>query len=238
MINNLTLTQAERSANLEFAKAGHQRASVYELLGSCFLQEPNGEIIRVMEMLLSQVEGASQMDESSMKEIMDTPETLRQTYYDRFFVPFSGKYVPPIESAIRGGDPTNPKQAFGPLDVGASLRLRSWYEAVGFNPYDLTMYEPLRGLQFMDHIGFELAFMAYLCYAEDASWKLKDEDKAGQWRKLQLQFLSEHLSKWCDRYAEELRQRGSDIYSKVTHICAQWIASDLLNLEVGRPGMH
>ncbi|WP_325392299.1 4Fe-4S dicluster domain-containing protein [Desulfitobacterium sp.] len=58
---------------------------------------------------------------------------------------FSVKYVPPIESSIRGGDPDDRKQPFGPLDGANSLNVGSCYEAVGFDPYALTIYEPLKG---------------------------------------------------------------------------------------------
>ena len=51
--------------------------------------------------------------------------------------------------------------------------------------------------------------------------------KANKWRKLQKDFLVEHLSKWIADYALLSKERGEGLYSYLTNISAKWIALDL-----------
>lgn len=223
MMNQSQALPVQRFETKGKSSAAHSRAMVYEFLSVCFLLEPTSERINQVMILLVQLEIDSN---SFIEKMLDLPLKMTELYYERFFVPFSPKYVPPLESAIRGNDALNPKQAFGSFNIAESQWVGSCYEAAGFNPLELHLFEPLKGIQFMDHMGFELAFMSYLCYAEEQADKGKEEEKARRWQRLQYQFLSEHLIQWSDRYAELIEERGFDFYSGIVRYVAAWVKLD------------
>ena len=87
-----------------------------------------------------------------------------------FFVPTSGRYVPPYESAFLGYDRAKPGR-FGKLNGAPAGHVRSCWERTGFDPGKLTIFEPLRASFLPDHVGLEMAFMAFLCRAEKSAGK-------------------------------------------------------------------
>ena len=89
----------------------------------------------------------------------------------------------------------------------------------------MKIFEPLRNVKFPDHIGYELAFMAVLCANEWAS--REDEEKALQWKNLQHQFLSEHLSKWIDNFAQAMENNAQGFYQKAGMAARNLVLEDL-----------
>lgn len=223
MINQDKWVSKQSSQPEGVVPEARSRGIIYELLASCFLLEPIQERLNQVMNILVQLEIDSN---SFIEKMFDRPEEITELYYDRLFVPFSQKYVPPIESAIRGKDPLNPKKTFGNISIAESQSVGLCYEAAEFSPFQLQMFEPLQGVQFMDHMGFELAFMSYLCYAEEQSAQEKNEEKVKCWQRLQKQFLNEHLAQWSGRYAELMEERGQDFYSGIARYVAAWVEID------------
>lgn len=73
----------------------------------------------------------------------------------------------------------------------------------------MLLFPPLKEACPLDHIGFELAFAAFLIRIEHET---KEELNQSAWRKLQLQFLREHLLNWIPHYAYKLKVRARGCY--------------------------
>ena len=199
------------------------RQNAYSFLASLFLLEPKQENIVEVQEELNQF-----LSEQDQIEVFVTqPEevdNLTQEFYDLFFVPSSGAYVPPFESTLKNYR-SKEKKPYGRLFSKDAVHVQSCYETVGFIPWKMKIFEPLRNVKFPDHIGYELAFMAVLCANEWAS--REDEEKALQWKNLQHQFLSEHLSKWIDNFAQAMENNAQGFYQKAGMAARNLVLEDL-----------
>ncbi len=52
-------------------------------------------------------------------------------------------------------------------------------------------------------------------------------EKANKWKKLEKDFLMEHLAKWIRDYAILTKEKGEGLYSYLTGVTARWIDLDL-----------
>lgn len=205
------------------------RAMVYEVLASCFLQEPDAELLK----LAGEVLGCLLND---MPLPSQGIEDLRQEYYDRFFVPMSGRYVPPYESAVRGRTDTGRRMRYGSLMGPNSHSVMAAYDAVRFDPWQLSMYEPLKGIRIPDHMGLELAFMALMAKSEArarAEETPAEAERAERWLRLQRQFLEEHLNCWSGDFAALVAGAGPGFYPDVCRAVAAWVQADLSGIRSG-----
>lgn len=204
------------------------RENVYTFLASLFLLEPNQENIITLQKQLNEL----LEEKEKIKRFIQTEEEvleLCQEYYDLFFVPSSGCYVPPFEAALKNYQPGK-KKPFSQLYNKDTVHVQSCYDVVGFNPWKLNIFQPLKDVKFPDHIGFELAFMALLC-ANDAKSNQELEDNYN-WKRLQHQFLAEHLSQWAKNFSLAVKDNSRGFYEKATVAIMNWIFEDLENLEV------
>jgi putative dimethyl sulfoxide reductase chaperone len=216
------------------------RKKIYSFFAEIFLQEPTpsrwSEQCNALEKFFeeeSQLEGyEDQVNHLIPESLMTAVEKVKQEFYDSFFVPMSGRYVPSFESALRnytGGR----KRAFGPLSSSEGSHVAQCYAAVGFYPWGLEVFAPLREIRLPDHIGFELAFMATLCSSEILAWENRELEKVNQWQNLQKQFLKEHLNEWLPHFAEAMRENAPGYYAKVAKAAKQWVNTDFEDLEQG-----
>lgn len=184
-----------------------ERAQGYEFLAGIFLKEPSPEGLKVL-ILWSEAE--TKEESLKLEKILqefptNDPELLKlkQEYYDLFFVPVSGRYIPPYESAIRGAVRLKKgKMKYGSHWGIPAQQLSDLYENTGFNPKALDIFEPLKETQLPDHLGLELSFMAYLCRLED-KFINKGEEIRGL-RNLQKSILKDHLLEWLPQFTTEL----------------------------------
>lgn len=201
------------------------RQNTYGFLASLFLQEPEKDKIEEIGQKLNDlINDMDQVMITSSEEVDD----LIQEYYDLFFVPSSGQYVPPFESALRNYQPKK-KKPYGKLFSNDAVHVQSCYDAVGFEPWKLKIFKPLKDVKFPDHIGFELAFMSVLCANEFAS--RNEEDKAFQWQMLEYEFLSEHLSKWIGNFSLAISNNTDGFYHKCASATHKVVLEDLKILE-------
>ncbi|HYF79700.1 MAG TPA: molecular chaperone TorD family protein [Symbiobacteriaceae bacterium] len=197
------------------------RLQVYELLASCVLSEPTGDSLAAAGTLFSHLLPALQLPVPDLAAV-------QQEYYDRLFVPMSGRYVPPFESAIRGRTVRKGgRPGYGPLMGPAACEVGAAYAAVGFDPAVLTMYEPIRGLRMPDFLGFELAFMAFLVKEQAAAEASGATEQAQRWHSLQRQFLEEHLTGWTADLATLAGEAGPGFYAELYQAIHAWATSDL-----------
>jgi len=217
------------------------RSHIYTFLAGIFLQEPNvsqfPHYFEALQDLLKEVETEPAPWGMVIPEDKDAfIERLRQEYYDCFFVPMSGQYVPPYESALlnyRAGE----KKPFGSLNSMEASHVAACYAAVDFHPQELRVFAPLQEIQMPDHVGFELAFMAMLCVREQMAWNKETFNKenrveALKWQTLQLQFLQEHLSQWMENFARALQDLAPGYYAQAARAAELWVASDLREIEM------
>ena len=106
------------------------------------------------------------------------------------------------------------------------------YAAVEFHPQTLNVFAPLKEIQLPDHVGFELAFMARLCAAEQEAWDKKHLVEALKWQTFELQFLREHLSQWLENFARALQDLAPGYYAQAARAAENWVALDLTEIEI------
>lgn len=181
-----------------------ERAKAYEFLAGIFLKEPTHETLNGLKEWAKTGEEVQLFSLIERLEIQD-PELkdLKQEYYDLFFVPVSGRFTPPFESAIRGAiRQDGQKTKFGAFWGEETIQIAAQYERMEFNPHLLSSFEPLRQLNLPDHIGDELAYMAYLCRLEAERQRVNQTVEALQ--TLEKEFLRAHLLKWLPDFVEDL----------------------------------
>lgn len=204
------------------------RSDTYQFLALLLLTHPSERLVRSAGDLLAMIGGEVNLERHTISAI-------QQEYYDRFFVPHSGRYVPPFESAVRGRGETGGRIKYGALMGSPAHQVMAAYQATGFDPWALEIYEPLKGVRVPDQIGFELAFMAWL--ADQEVQVLTDADAAPEqaegWRRFQLQFLELHLAQWAGDLARLAAQAGPGFYADVLGAVAHWVREDLRDLEAG-----
>ena len=216
-----------------------ERAILYEMFASLFLQTPTKEKIEGLPSIFEEISEILPMIdlksfEASIKELRD----FKQEYYDHFFVPSTKNYIPPYESAvidatIKSGDKKK-KWKYGSLWTNSTYHVSMCYEAVGFNPFELQIEEGLKASKVPDHIGFELAFMGYLSLQEASYEEIPLEDRTkedieniNKWDKLQEQFLKEHLQKFVSLYYEIAKEKFNPFYLQLLNILNSYIELDL-----------
>lgn len=208
-------------STLDIAK---RRFEVYEFLSYCLLNEPEENLIDLIKSRKGFFEGLEVnidfLDDYNMEDI-------EQEYYDRFFVPTSKIFVPPYESAIRNRKMKKGKIEYGRLDSEDTFHVKACYEIVGFKVDELNAFGPLKANHYPDHLAFELSFITNLVKFELNSLEHKDEERADKWRKLQRDFIIEHISQWIDDYAELVEGKQKGLYSFICNIIASWIEEDM-----------
>lgn len=202
-----------------------KRLELYEFLSFSFLNIPSEEFLTLIN------DNSQDFGELTHEKIDFLQEKdldyFTQEYYDRFFVPTSELFVPPHESAIRNRKVKNDKISYGKLDSQDTFHVKACYEIVDFKVEKLNAFQPLRDNHYPDHIAFELAFLTYLVNFEVLALESEFIEKANKWRKLQRDFIVEHLSKWIRDYANLTKEKGEGLYSYLSNISARWIDLDL-----------
>lgn len=191
----------------ETEESAWERAKVYELFAGVFLKEPTLEGLAILKNWAEDLEEVSELNALLQEIETEDPEleALVQDYYDLFFVPVSGRFVPPFEAAIRGAQrQKGRKTKFGGFWGNSTLELMHFYQGIGFDPKQLAVFQPLKESNIPDHLGFELCALAYLCYAEET--KIKEGQDADHLRHLQKTLLDEHLNQWLDLLQKDLKK--------------------------------
>lgn len=227
-----------------------ERAALYEIFASLCLQIPTIDTVQGISSMLEEAgEKLPSIDfrpliEESQKQskLVDEDnkyiEVLKQQYYDHFFIPSTKHYIPPYESSVIGAEikegKKNTKWQYGSLWSNSTYHVSQCYDSVGFNPWDLNIEEGLKQSKIPDHIGFHLAFIAYLCHKEAMCTELILEGKTNidkvtviKWNKLQKQFLEEHLQKFISSYYKIAKEKFNPFYLGVINILNEYIKWDL-----------
>lgn len=226
-MTNLNLSsldlEGEAQRNTDF------RLKTYSLLAEIFLQEPTlnrwPEHYRAISELL-QERGEVPFFAGHIPEFGPSViEKVQQEFYDRFFVPRSERYIPPFESALLNYKP-GVKKSFGYLNSPEGNHVAQCYAALGFYPWELNIFAPLREIHMPDHIGFELSFMAMLCVAEYEAQKKNQLENVRKWQETESEFLLGHLTQWITQFSQALQERAPGFYADAAKVTEHWINDD------------
>ncbi len=229
------------------------RGALYELIASLYLQLPTVENVdQVLEAFTKAEEVFEDIDfskfiyeakerKNKLAEDVEYIEDLKQEYYDHFVVPVTSSFIPPYESFIRGSiklEPGEGRKNKGGWQYNKSQNLidynvRLAYDSVGFNPENLNITAELPYANKRDHLGFELAFMAYLCEQEYQAFLKEEIEGEGQkrkslkWYKLQTQFLKDHLLEFVETYAKISMEKAGPFYRALAQVLNDYINWDM-----------
>jgi len=221
---------------IDSLKNAVSRQKVYSFLAEIFLQEPTSthwsEQRQALAEFLKETGETPEFRDSVPEDLAKAVKKVRQEFYDCFFVPMSGHYVPPFESALQNFI-LGAKKPFGPLNSPEGNHVAKCYAAAGFYPWGLNIFGPLREIRFPDHIGFELAFMAMLCASEILAWEKGRSEDASKWQHAQQKFLKEHLVQWVPQLAQAMHEIAPGYYAEAAKVAEQWVKSDSENLAQG-----
>jgi TorA maturation chaperone TorD len=81
-----------------------------------------------------------------------------------------------------------------------------------------------------DHIGYELAFLAYLCSEEAAMLANKQVAEAERSTQLQQQFLRDHLLCWLFPFVNALNSSGQPFFAALGQLTLQLVYDHILQL--------
>ncbi len=209
-----------------------ERSFVYEMFAGLYSKEPSPNELAAFLLFArgyasqfpseASLKLAEMITEQHEKVVMTKDESwlaeLRQAYYDHLFVSSSGTYVPPYESAVMS------KTLWGQ----EAIHCASCYEALDFDPTRLNVFPPLREIALPDHVGYQLAFMAFLAKRES---QCEAGTEVESWRGLQVEFCRHHLASWLPVYSEAVERCGLPFYRSLATVVAQFVCDDLADLE-------
>lgn len=206
-----------------------QRADAYHFFASCFLKEPTAEFLEGFKAVCSSMGSCNPFIQelTPMVESMSV-EKVTQEYYDLLFIPVSGKYIPPFESALLDGEETEKGFRYGNLNGDRENQVTACFQQFFFEPKKLDVYDPLKGVAFADHLGFEIAFISFLCYQEASA---SSTEAAQQFRLWQFFFLEQHLILFIRKYAELVKTAKVPFYQAVCEAVNDFIQNDFCFLK-------
>jgi putative dimethyl sulfoxide reductase chaperone len=214
-----------RVGNLENLKPVYT-FKLFELAAGMYLCDPQPELLSFLkEQMGREIEndssslGAAAFQFHTQEPLWEL-EVVRQDYYDLFFVPVSGRYLPPYESARLEG-------RLG----GARTRQVNWfYQESGFKSSCLKS-SPAWGMNLApDHIGLEMGFAAILMEKIERGSPLERTQAGAAFES----FMDQHLSLWAGSYGCDLAKKAfSEPYrflgwltASLAKIDAKWPLTD------------
>lgn len=146
-------------------------------------------------------------------------DKLGQEYDDLFQVPL-GKYVVPYESVYRDSWELAGQKKKGLLMGPSAQAVKKIYRRAGAELDEHCAELP-------DHAGVELAFMHYLCQREKEAWQQSKEEEAGQWQRLEAEFVVNHLARWLPALCKNICQKTqSGFYKGIAQLIQEFILSE------------
>jgi putative dimethyl sulfoxide reductase chaperone len=193
------------------------RAGVYHLLASSFLDAPTPE--RIAQ--LRDPAPIAQLGDASGAP-PDDAGAVHQEFMDLFKVPL-GRYIPPYESVHRDARLVDGKPTRGLLMGPSTVDVRRLYQDAG---------AALQLAELPDHIGVELAFLSFLCQQERAARANGDHAAADNYRAYQRGFLAGHVLEWVPGYCELVQEQSTTHHFRVlTTITPRFCRLDLAGLD-------
>jgi len=173
------------------------QARLLDFVASLYLRSPDTEVVEAC-MAAAPVFGELLKNEELSRLMLQVGgtdiESLRGDYHDLFFVPVSGHYLPPYESAQREGR----------LQGTHTHEVDAIYGATGFDFRELTVDPHWLAQGIPDHIGFEMAFVsALLCSQVEGS-----SEESASLAETTEYFVQQHLGLWAADYGHKMAQQA------------------------------
>lgn len=161
-------------------------ARVFDILASLYLNQPHEGLVAAFDSIAEVLVQSAALPPNDLP-IAESVADLRADYNALFFVPVSGRYLSPFESAQRA------RRLWGPI----THQVADFYASVGFDPASLRMDTHWQRLDAPDHIGVELACMSALLQANAAA-------PTPEMTNAILFFTQQHLGRWLPDYGERV----------------------------------
>jgi TorA maturation chaperone TorD len=218
------------------------RGNMYRFLAALYLQAPTLELVRntmdvefleELALLFGESPVVELINYASSVDLENDVALIKQDYMDLFAVP-AGRYVTPFEDVYRGTR-VDGGQERGPLLGVRAIAVKIMYRMAGVEMESTCKELPT-------HIGVELAFMNYLCDSEAATMRdnqgtaRPDPEKIGSpgpgiYRRLQGQFLKEHLNDWFPQLSQAIQAKAATrFYRGLAQLTEAFIACDAASL--------
>ena len=185
------------------------RARIYDVLASLYLNQPYAELVAAFDAVAGTLAQSAGLTDVALP-IAEDVAALQADYNALFFVPVSGRYLPPYESAQRA------RRLWGPI----THQVANFYASVGFDLARLRMDEHWQRLDAPDHAGIELACLSALlrAYAETSS-----PDLAGA-----IDFFArEHIRRWLPPYGDAVAQNAeTPLYRLLGRLTRAFVLDD------------
>lgn len=176
-------------------------ARIADILASVYLHSPDEALVAAFREVVPVLVAELDTQDRSL-DATETLEALTQDYNELFFVPVSGRYLAPFESAQRA------RRLWGPL----THQVAEFYESIGFDDAALSVGEHWEYLDMPDHAGIELACLSALLQAHQAA---QSDVAVGQAIHF---FIHQHLSRWLPDFGQKVAQNAeTDFYQALGH---------------------
>ena len=197
------------------------RANVYGILALAF-SPPRMEGEKLYEAILQAHHLLRPNDESMPEEhnTQDLSASQLSKEHLRLFVGPGRVQCPPYESVYRQDRPLLEKGlVMGPSTADVRHRYAEANLVVPKNFTDLP-----------DHIAVEMEFMHFLCGEESRFAEQVNPQESAKIRKMQNEFLEEHLKPWVNNFADcILRSANLSIYKAAASLLKTFIQSESEN---------
>ncbi len=181
-------------------------ARTADILASVYLHSPDETLVAAFREAAPTLAAALATTGMSL-DAEETLDALAQDYNELFFVPVSGRYLPPFESAQRE------RRLWGPL----THQIAEFYESIGFDYTALRIGEHWDRLDMPDHAGIELACLSALLQTQAA----QSDSAAVQ---ATYYFINQHLSRWLPDFGQKVAQNAeTDLYQTLGHFTTSFI---------------
>jgi TorA maturation chaperone TorD len=199
------------------ATAANQRSNIYGLLAMIYREEAAAPLIKQIKSSQFQ-EALSKLDVRLKDDFLNAREEkliedLAIEYSRLFLGP--GKHISPHESVH-----LKEEDGGGLLWGEAAAKVKNFIESIGFE-YDSNY----NGMP--DHIGVELEFMQEVSRQEGLAWEENNEDRALYCRKIEKEFIEEHLTPWVPLFCEKLiKDAELSFYGEIAKLTKDFIESE------------
>jgi len=219
------------------AEMSRIRADVYAFLSDAFLEEPDeatldrlaerveaDEIEFVPDEVRDEISNADAFDGTALlqdvgRRVRDMDAAEREDFiedlaaeYASLFLTDGSKQVNPYQSFYLGDEPI--------LYQEETLKLKEIMRELGYEGAEANA-EP------EDHLGNELAFVAYLCRSSARSQESGEIEYARRYLNLQKQFLEEHLLEWVPDCCADIEEHTDEpFYEGIARLTVDFLEQE------------
>ena len=175
-------------------------ARIADILASVYLHSHDEAVVAAFREVVPVLVAELDTQDRSL-DATETLEALTQDYNELFFVPVSGRYLAPFESAQRS------RRLWGSL----THQVAEFYESIGFDDAALSVGEHWEHLDMPDHAGIELACLSALLQTQAA------QSDAAAVQAIHF-FMRQHVGRWLSNFGRKVAQNAeTDFYQALGH---------------------